>query len=784
MKMPDTARFTDINALIARIERMTEQDGKDFAEKVNKALRRNRKGVHENMPLKDMDADIYSAADKMYRAYHIANYTDEQNARRTWEYLQKKAITRIRRFHDYSETAPITIGRWIDGEFAFIYLGNPQKGLVIPEPMRYLQKITGEDYSEVSPANLSLSLTGSKESSDPPFALRDSTSLKDISAKNISAIRDSVKDKLRDLRAEAKNVEYARTGELAKMQAEIERMQNEMMEKKSALMAELDAKKAKMEAQMELLNNQIYLLDSQIYSILCYNGQTVKFTKLLSGKNAEDTEPIIIYQKLRFLDEELGKLASLYTIQWNELDMFEDLLKYSPVARDTFAPTPRCIQLIRLSRTGKELGRYRPDDGLPSNMLEEYDYFHGSTVGIIIRNGENIYLGWTDEERVHIEDDLLVDFSKTIVLPEEETKESLWRSEKDKEKLQKANAKKFIDGYISRQFVFNVLQGIVDHSDILSLPAGVNLGQQSEYVVYSLADGALPDNRFGSFGDIIKKCNSDPRVGDMLLILQGLSPEYNSRDGRYQTWNNPRGRGDKNLTHDASVDDCALYPLNHIDIDPPVKFLTYKTEASDISYKIKLSHQLIETEREIYFQSIYLKYRDKTKEDLIAMSVEVPDVDGKLRRILPPEDNARDFAIYETDPQLHISVSAQKSESRWNGTDARANFELYSHEYINLTYLNSVWLEYAITTQKLDGWSIGGKAVLFSHGIRYLKTALDYIRKREAEEKALIDAVDPTICEDANWPLQLTEWKMANKIHKITAYQAKRFAKATKEGKV
>ena len=67
MKMPDTARFTDINALITRIERMTEQDGKDFAEKVDKALRRNRKGVHENMPPKDMDADIYSAADKMYR---------------------------------------------------------------------------------------------------------------------------------------------------------------------------------------------------------------------------------------------------------------------------------------------------------------------------------------------------------------------------------------------------------------------------------------------------------------------------------------------------------------------------------------------------------------------------------------------------------------------------------------------------------------------------------------------------------------------------------------------
>ena len=33
------------------------------------------------------------------------------------------------------------------------------------------------------------------------------------------------------------------------------------------------------------------------------------------GKNAPNTEPIVIYQKLRFLDEDLGRIASLYELQ-------------------------------------------------------------------------------------------------------------------------------------------------------------------------------------------------------------------------------------------------------------------------------------------------------------------------------------------------------------------------------------------------------------------------------------------------------------------------------------
>lgn len=53
-----------------------------------------------------------------------------------------------------------------------------------------------------------------------------------------------------------------------------------------------------------------------------------------------------------------------------------------------------------------------------------------------------------------------------------------------------------------------------------------------------------------------------------------------------------------------------------------------------------------------------------------------------------------------------------------------------------------------------------------------------YIRKREEGEKALLDAIDPSICQDAEWPVKLSEWKLRAGVRTITKYQAKRFAAA------
>ena len=65
-----------------------------------------------------------------------------------------------------------------------------------------------------------------------------------------------------------------------------------------------------------------------------------------------------------------------------------------------------------------------------------------------------------------------------------------------------------------------------------------------------------------------------------------------------------------------------------------------------------------------------------------------------------------------------------------------------------------------------------------AYGIRYLKTAMDFVRKREEQEKALLDAIDPKICECKDWPLNLTEWKLEKSVREMNEYQARRFAKS------
>lgn len=135
----------------------------------------------------------------------------------------------------------------------------------------------------------------------------------------------------------------------------------------------------------------------------------------------------------------------------------------------------------------------------------------------------------------------------------------------------------------------------------------------------------------------------------------------------------------------------------------------------------------------------------------------------------------------------HIYVSVQKG-NRYSHhdyeTDVRVNFELHDGEYINLTYMNSVWLTWVINTKSLGGWTINDHVVNYAYAIRYLNTALDFVRQREVEEKTFIDAIDPSICTDIEWPLMLSKWKLSAGVRKITLHQAKRFVKAYQSGSV
>ena len=711
--MLGTAIFRNLDELEAWLKRLSMEDGS---------------AQYQSCLAESKDKDVRNL---LISAIKPDYWLDEKSTLRYWQEQKQRLVDRARKMASYcaSYGQQLYVQEWHDGKFALLHTGNPNNCVVIPHPEQFLDFTPAKDYSNLTPAALRAQLNASGDIA----AIVPADAGSKLTQQGVQSELDAKASELNGLKQEMEDVKNANVGELVELKRQMEELQAKMEAKKNEMMAELEARKAEMERVKEQMEGQIYLLSSQIYAIQCYAGEVVKFTKIRDGKNAPDTEPIVIHQKLRFLDEDLGRLASLYEIQWEKLDLFEEFLKHSPAALDTFAPNERCVMLVRLSRTGKQQGR---DDRLPySNLLTDYEYFHGRTVGIIIRNGENLYLGWTDEDKVHISDDLIISqvIEETSAAPE-------FKSDFDRERWerrQKEEKKRVLDGLISRSFIYNILQGIIDNSPILPLPEGVKLNKQSEYVIYSVADKWLADCRFESFTTLVERCNEKVTKGDMLLSVQHLiaEPGY----GKHYTgaWENPRGRGDRNRTHDCYVSDCAIYPANLIEYDEPVVMLRYGYGNGFTSVTRK--------------EGSHLAPGTKILEEFVQQT-------------------------------RHIYVSVEKSESGYLGrTPARANFEVHGHEFINLTYMNSVWLEWVITNKSLGGWTIQGHPVDYAYAIRYLKTALDFVRKRESQEKELLDAVDTGICKDPDWPVRLSEWKMEKGVRVLTEYQAKRFATAAKK---
>ena len=711
--MLGTAIFRNLDELEAWLKRLSMEDGS---------------ALYQSCLAESKDKDVRNL---LISAIKPDYWLDEKSTLRYWQEQKQRLVDRARKMASYcaSYGQQLYVQEWHDGKFALLHTGNPNNCVVIPHPEQFLDFTPAKDYSTLTPAVLRAQLNASGDIA----AIVPADAGSKLTQQDVQSELDAKISELNGLKQEMEDVKNANVGGLMELKRQMEELQAKMEAKKNEMMAELEARKAEMERMKEQMEGQIYLLSSQIYAIQCYAGEVVKFTKIRDGKNAPDTEPIVIHQKLRFLDEDLGRLSSLYEIQWEKLDLFEEFLKHSPAALDTFAPNERCVMLVRLSRTGKQQGR---DDRLPySNLLTDYEYFHGRTVGIIIRNGENLYLGWTDEDRVHISDDLIISqvIEETSAAPE-------FKSDFDRERWerrQKEEKKRVLDGLISRSFIYNILQGVIDNSPILPLPEGVKLNKQSEYVIYSVADKWLADCRFESFTTLVERCNEKVTKGDMLLSVQHLiaEPGY----GKHYTgaWENPRGRGDRNRTHDCYVSDCTIYPANLIEFDEPVTMLRYGYGNGFTSVTRK--------------ESSHLAPGTKILEEFVQQT-------------------------------RHIYVSVEKSESGYLGrTPARANFEVHDHEFINLTYMNSVWLEWVITNKSLGGWTIQGHPVDYAYAIRYLKTALDFVRKREAQEKELLDAVDTGICKDPDWPVRLSEWKMEKGVRVLTEYQAKRFATAAKK---
>lgn len=611
-------------------------------------------------------------------------------------------------------------------------------------PDKFVTVLEYKDYSHLSRSQRRSLLSGGLEApTASELAEVDSLTLADAESRTTEA-----SDKLKDLQSQMDAVKKYEVEELRKLKAEIDAKQAELAEKKHALMQELEQRKAEMEDQLERLQFDVFKLDSEIYAIRCYTGEVVETIRIRKGLPAPESEAIVIHQKMRYLDEELGKLASIYDADFSDAGKFETLLAHRDDVLEYFAPTPRSVMLVRVSRSAS--GYYHSNE---CNMLERYEKWHGKKVAIIIRDGENVYLTWTDDDRINFADDAFYrpGVSEMADSDASELNKKSYESDRDYEKRIREMRMGEIRDQLGRYYVFSILQGLVDR-DFIKFPEKVQIAD-SPYVFWSYADAWIASNKYGEFSDMITRCNESVRVGDAILTTSHIRPEIRKGyHGSYadQAYHNDRGRGEKNRTHDVSAKDNTIYRIN-----------------------------LVEHSATYTFDAVYHDDPDK-KEHTVRVWT-----DEEYRAFLS-RDWGRYRWMYQNLEQEEGSDKYQffislKKEANWEtGVSASANFELYKSEFINLTFMNSVWLTYVLNNHKAHDIIILGRSVDYAYVLPYIKTAIQHCKSREEQFAEWIREVseDPDkILSQETWPVQLSEWMLENDYHNFSKFRAKQFIK-------
>lgn len=600
----------------------------------------------------------------------------------------------------------------------------------------------------------------------------------ELSNKSVTSLTNDINQKKKDIKDkenELKSLEEQKEAELEALKRELEekyRSANEVLFKK---MEELKKIKTEME-------KQLYVLESEIYAIRCYNGEVLDFTKILNGKNAKEEEPLVVFQKLRYLDEELGKMLSVYEFGDFSDDMkyFEDILRHRKDVRDILIPGEKSLVIVKCSRTGKTYG-----EGPIENVLRTYDKLHGDKLGLILKNGDNLYIAWADEEKIKLQDENVFYTPKAKSIAEEDEKRS--------------------SGYemLSRYFIFSALQGICDARKIISFPEKINVTKKNPYIIFSSAEGWLEDDTYGTWNDILKRTNVDLKKGDMILTTQRITRDDAYSNNKYSAYNNDRGRGFKNRTHDVSISDRSIYEINCCDIDRTykVEYLEYPFKVEEIRKKIDehsytVSHQYIpiqgpcvlKSERHTYTNNMagnmkISDYADNLNDffkfyfENFIYGFKSPYhrsvyVDGENKEIGYQKEYYR---FEETEIEKHFFVSEEKDANWQTGKCARANMEIYEDEFINLTFLNSVYVRYVITNRKTGTWLKND----YAYALIYLNKALEYLDDREKEEAKMLSKYMELY---DNWQIELSEWRLTHGYHRLTPTRAKSFAKWKQKG--
>lgn len=302
----------------------------------------------------------------------------------------------------------------------------------------------------------------------------------------------------------------AQLAEINNLKAEMEAKLTAMYEMQAKMMAELQEK-------IKRYEHEILIMRSDLTAFEYRNGLTVDFMNIHKGANAPVNQPIIIHQKLIYLDEDLPRLKDLYDVNSGSLEV---AIKHSPALLEHICPTSKGITFLKMRNSA---GRYE----LNNTVMKFVRDVMANEVGVLIRNGENTWLTWLDSKDISLSAD-----SFTSKSSNEETSLSLLQS---------------------RYYLFNLIMGLIERNEILQLDHVPTNMFADPGIIWSNADSQIADSTYVELSKIIPILNRYSKVDDPIYVLNSFTDTATYEAGRYGGGTTKRGRGDNALTDNTSV---------------------------------------------------------------------------------------------------------------------------------------------------------------------------------------------------------------------------------------
>ncbi|MCY7187331.1 hypothetical protein [Streptococcus gallolyticus] len=290
------------------------------------------------------------------------------------------------------------------------------------------------------------------------------------------------------------------------------------MEAKITAMYEMQAKMmAELQSKIQLYEHELLIMRSDLTAFEYRNGLTVNFMNIHKGVNAPVHQPIIIHQKLIYLDEDLPRLTDLYDVDSGSLEV---AIKNSPALLEHICPTSKGITFLKMRNSA---GNYE----LENTVMKFIRNVMPNEVGVLIRNGENTWFTWLDSNDISLSTD-----SFTSKSSDEETSVSLLQS---------------------RYYLFNLIMGLIERNEILQLDHVPTNMFADPSIIWSSADSQIADSTYVELSKIIPILNRYSKADDPIYVLNSFadSAKYN---GHYGGGHTERGRGDNALTDNTFVD--------------------------------------------------------------------------------------------------------------------------------------------------------------------------------------------------------------------------------------